>query len=435
MVLFFGVLLGKGAPFCITKVYSQSSTQSNFELFTVKQPDDVPFYNVRMLNFASDSTALSRLFVQLTFVYDELQFIKADNKKFRADYEVSISYTDTADVEVTTTKWSGTVFAENFDDTKSTNIYGSTQGTVDLPPGTYTFKIELKDMETLRTGSREGRITLRDFFANGMTVSDIIFLNSVEFLESDAIDNQHDARAEEAELYAYWEIYNILEGDSIDIEFSIVNSENQVIRAGQKRIRSVGAINKEFIEIDQETRQSNFLVKLEITHKEQIIQLEQPFKLVNQDASSLYSDIEDAIEKLIYIADKKELKLLNSLEGQEQIEAFKKFWERRDPTPESSENEYMQEYYRRIEIANQNFKRSKPGWQTQMGMVYIKLGAPDYIDKPLQDQFYDPTRRGPFVVWHYPNFRRRVVFELVAGEYRIANYQEVFDLLNDEMHL
>ena len=69
----------------------------------------------------------------------------------------------------------------------------------------------------------------------------------------------------------------------------------------------------------------------------------------------MFSDLSDAIDQLIYIAEKKEVKKLKALKGEEQISAFNAFWKKRDFTPETRYNEYMNEYYNRINIANQKY--------------------------------------------------------------------------------
>jgi len=56
------------------------------------------------------------------------------------------------------------------------------------------------------------------------------------------------------------------------------------------------------------------------------------------------------------------------------------FWKRRDPTPDTVENEFKEEHYRRLAYANTNFASSVPGWNTDRGRVYITYGPPDEID-------------------------------------------------------
>jgi GWxTD domain-containing protein len=70
-------------------------------------------------------------------------------------------------------------------------------------------------------------------------------------------------------------------------------------------------------------------------------------------------------------------KLTNDTERENFIEQF---WFRRDPTPDTEENEYKEEYYRRIAFANERFAAGAPGWKTDRGRIYIIHGAPNSIE-------------------------------------------------------
>jgi GWxTD domain-containing protein len=105
-----------------------------------------------------------------------------------------------------------------------------------------------------------------------------------------------------------------------------------------------------------------------------------------------------------------ELKAFKSLSNDEERDAFiEQFWQRRNPDPESPENTFRDEHYRRIEYANEHFAAGKPGWMTDRGMIYIKYGKPDSTDSHPSGGTYDrPMDEGggttstfPFEIWHY----------------------------------
>ena len=66
-------------------------------------------------------------------------------------------------------------------------------------------------------------------------------------------------------------------------------------------------------------------------------------------------------------------KLTTNAERDQFIEAF---WQRRDPTPDTAENEYKEEHYRRIAYANEHYAAGMPGWKTDRGRIYITFGPP-----------------------------------------------------------
>jgi GWxTD domain-containing protein len=98
--------------------------------------------------------------------------------------------------------------------------------------------------------------------------------------------------------------------------------------------------------------------------------------------------------------------LSNDLERDQFIENF---WLRRNPNPESPENEYREEHYARIAYANEHFAAGKSGWRTDRGHIYIAYGKPDSIDShPSGGSYERPMEEGggntstfPFEIWHY----------------------------------
>ena len=111
-----------------------------------------------------------------------------------------------------------------------------------------------------------------------------------------------------------------------------------------------------------------------------------------------------------YIISDEERKAFKTLSNDEEREAFiEQFWLRRNPNPDSPENEFREEHYRRIAYANEHYAAGKPGWKTDRGHIYISLGPPDSIDShPSGGSYQRPYEEGggetstfPFEVWHY----------------------------------
>ena len=62
---------------------------------------------------------------------------------------------------------------------------------------------------------------------------------------------------------------------------------------------------------------------------------------------------------------------------EEREQFIEQFWLRRDPTPDTAENEFKEEHYRRIAYANERYASGIPGWKTDRGRIYITFGPPD----------------------------------------------------------
>jgi len=115
-------------------------------------------------------------------------------------------------------------------------------------------------------------------------------------------------------------------------------------------------------------------------------------------------------EDVRWIITDQELQAFKSLSNDEERDQFiEQFWLRRNPNPDSPENEYRDEHYRRIAYANEHFAAGKPGWRTDRGHIYIAYGKPDSIDShPSGGSYERPMEEGggntstfPFETWHY----------------------------------
>ena len=115
-------------------------------------------------------------------------------------------------------------------------------------------------------------------------------------------------------------------------------------------------------------------------------------------------------EDVHWIITDQELKSFKSLSNDEERDAFiEQFWLRRNPNPDSPENEFREEHYRRIAYTNEHFAAGKPGWKTDRGHIYIAFGKPDSIEshpsggayERPQDEGGGSTSTFPFEQWHY----------------------------------
>jgi GWxTD domain-containing protein len=104
-------------------------------------------------------------------------------------------------------------------------------------------------------------------------------------------------------------------------------------------------------------------------------------------------------EDVVYIITPEERSAFRKLLTDAEREQFiQQFWQRRDPTPATSQNEFKDEHYRRIAYANERFSSSDgrtPGWRTGRGRFYITYGPPDELDDHTNG---DPN---PYQIWQY----------------------------------
>jgi GWxTD domain-containing protein len=154
----------------------------------------------------------------------------------------------------------------------------------------------------------------------------------------------------------------------------------------------------------------------------------------------------DWLEKdVAYIITDEERKAFKKLETDDEREHFiEEFWRRRDPDPDTDENEYREEYYERIAYANEHFASGIPGWKTDRGRIYIMYGKPDELETHPAGGTYNresyegggSTSTYPFERWFYryiAGVGSGIEIEFVdptgSGEYRIARNPDEKDAL------
>jgi GWxTD domain-containing protein len=115
-------------------------------------------------------------------------------------------------------------------------------------------------------------------------------------------------------------------------------------------------------------------------------------------------------EDVRWIITDQERNAFKNLSNDEERDSFiENFWLRRNPNPDSPENEYKEEHYARIAYANEHYAAGMPGWKTDRGHIYIAYGKPDSIDShPSGGNYERPMDEGggetstfPFEIWHY----------------------------------
>jgi GWxTD domain-containing protein len=141
--------------------------------------------------------------------------------------------------------------------------------------------------------------------------------------------------------------------------------------------------------LSQKQKKSNSKsLRMELSHRDKV--------WLDQDVAWIITDEERSAFK----------QLSNDEERENFIESF---WQRRDPTPDTAENEFKEEHYRRIAYANEHFPAGIPGWKTDRGRMYIVFGPADEIEShPSGGTYQRPMEEGggststfPFEQWRY----------------------------------
>jgi GWxTD domain-containing protein len=173
-------------------------------------------------------------------------------------------------------------------------------------------------------------------------------------------------------------------------------------------------------------------------------------KLTKQQQEKAKKELDNSYKEWLdydvrYIITDDERSAFLRLSTNEEREAFiENFWLRRDPTPDTPENEFKEEHYRRIAYANEHFASGIPGWKTDRGWIYILHGKPDSMDQRPTGGFYERTPQEgggetstfPFEDWTYNyiegmgnNIKLEFVDACGCNEYKLVTDPEAKDAL------
>jgi GWxTD domain-containing protein len=138
---------------------------------------------------------------------------------------------------------------------------------------------------------------------------------------------------------------------------------------------------------------------------------------IDESRISVLRDPQMVRTVLGYVATNDEMIALENAPDDSLESIWTRFWARRDPRPESSANEALIEFMQRVEVATRNFGVLEPGWQSDMGRIYIKYGPPEQVDRTVSDVNGTPTE-----IWTYYGRNATFVFQDQDGfgRYRLV---------------
>src|SRR5438874_4305364 len=189
-----------------------------------------------------------------------------------------------------------------------------------------------------------------------------------------------------------------------------------------------------------------FAVPSGLAQKKNSEKTQDPSEKARNVKPELNKAYKDWLEKDVsYIITDEERKAFKKLETDDERERFiEEFWQRRDPDPDTDENEFREEYYERIAYANEHYASGIPGWKTDRGRIYIMYGKPDETESHPAGGAYNresyegggSTSTYPFERWFYrylAGVGSGIEIEFVdptgSGEYRIARNPDEKDAL------
>ncbi len=379
-----------------------------------------PFYHVDVARFPTEVQDTSRVEIFIRVPYDDLQFVKYDSV-YRAEYEVSIVVFDKDGIQADGEIKRHMVQVREFKRTNATDEYDNSRYAFTLHNSVYKVSVGLMDMDTRKTSYRKNTIDLKAFQRENLQISDLVLVDKVERqadgtvrISPNVLNRLND---KQGELYLYFTAVG-QEGIG-EIETSILDTEGEAVRTLNDTIQLGPEPRQKVIQINRSgLNYSKYRFRVALTQEEASIKREKEFRVAWVGLSSHIANLDIAIEQMIYILPSSEINKMKKAKADRKKQIFLDYWKKRDPSPETDENELMNEYYKRVNYATEQFGSSiREGWRTDMGMVYILFGAPNDIERHPFD-----LGSKPYQIWYYFEINRQFVFvdDTGFGDYRLV---------------
>ena len=362
--------------------------------------------------------------------YKELLFEESGHM-FKAEYQVDLLIKNKGK-DILDRSWKQTVTLPDYATSRSPGQMERWNYTEILPSGEYDIDMTVTDSHSGLSTHGADKLTLRDSNRDGLYLGDIAYLDELEkpsegdfILRPNMKSNlEKDAKA----FYAFTEILNHTKADSLTVDYSIVNdlNEGDSLKSGTLHLAGHKSVIPFTLNLaDMGLSIGRYVLHLNISDGKHSVHNAKPFTVEWVGIPGYIKDIPQAIKEMGYIATSKEEKYLEGLTGNEQLRAFKAYWDSLDTDKSTDISEPMMEYFSRVDYAMQHFNtynKWKDGWKTDRGEIFILYGPPDQVYR-----YPNASDSNPYEIWEYYNPERNYLFvdRTGMGDYQLQNIQDV----------
>ena len=370
-----------------------------------------PFFYLNLSRYPTNNIDSTKIDLHINIPYSSIQFLKKKDN-FEANYELTYTIQSQDDIPITRLSKEYIAKVDDFNDTYSSLITDMVKETIILFNKNSKLFVELMDLDTRKIFRKQIDISLDDFKKNDI-ISDLILIDINK--ENSLFENGFPIIPPmisdiDSSINIFYEA--ISRNASFNfIYYRISSLTNETIISDSIQIANTNLVFNNILNIPISDKiKSNFKVQLSYEKIYDDSSTEQFISSITiksnfMGMTSFVNDIDEAIDQLRYIAFTDELKKIFKNKNITKEEKLKEFWEKRDPTPETKQNELMNEYYRRVSFANNQFQTWQKGWKTSMGMIFILFGPPDNIEKNMSDINGREYQR-----WNYIRINRSFTF-------------------------
>ncbi|MEE8341319.1 MAG: GWxTD domain-containing protein [Candidatus Neomarinimicrobiota bacterium] len=379
----------------ITFAQRQKISRKNIEKFSLST-------FTRTIN-ASDSV---EVLIYMQIPNFALQYVKFDSS-FVARYEAVIALQTKKGKQIGREVWQDSIIVNDYNYTNSITKNTTLMISFNVPSGKYKVVGSLLDLDTKNSGENNIKLDLSDYKKSN-------YLNAPLLLDKSEgdwgfgeglIPAVQNSTFKIDEGLTFYLSGKVSPGKyTLNTQF-LEKSEKVLFEKIITDTSHSGIFNHIVVLPKEHINGISITVKAELVQDKSSSKKTQEIKIRKAGISHLVSNIDEALQQMIYILDTKERDELRKVSSKNKEEMFKKLWDRRDPSDDTAVNEIMNEYYERVEFANIHFDSFIDGWETDMGMIYIIFGPPDDIERYMEQQRQEPYER-----WKYYRIQESFTF-------------------------
>lgn len=351
-------------------------------------------------------------------IFSSAMTFEKRGEKYLASYDMDI-IVNRKGRQFTGKSKGGDLFADSYETTLSLEDFIVNKVEFSLPPDNYELEGKLTDIFSGDHITVKNDMKLKYLKKRIPNISTVEFVSEVEYTKSNPFflkDNMtlipSVSRAygfSVPVMYFYYQIYN---NPDFKNDYFIVYDfmlDRKFIKSDTAMFTSGGNITGRLEEINVESFLPGLYtlyVHVSSPGSDLKIETEADFLIEWSAMSIVLNDYETAVQQLRYIASDDERKWLMSAPADKRLDYWNQFWESKDESPNTPENEIKELYYRRLRYADVNFGIfGRNGWKTDMGMVYITFGPADEIERHPFD-----TDSKPYQIWYYYDEKLQFLF-------------------------
>lgn len=399
--------------------------------------------------------------VMFRFANDFLTFTKASQRasvrgSYMAPVAVSIEVQDSMGVIRQRHRWADTLYTNTFDETNSATTFHCGWQTIPVPHGVYTITVEILSNRT----TQGNEIVLKDIKSNDPVQSRLlsaplfaqplpskekfllrpyVFSGNLRFGSSDGIalivlSDTKPVEYDYAIVQKPYRARDIRWWQVSDVQGQVTSSTSR-----QLRISDFANSRDPYLEVVDHAPTGNAVALAEINiplttmvpgnYELQLVAngsrdtIAIPFRVEWEEMPRSLRNLDYAMSILKYIVKQEQLDSLNSGNDVERREHLMDWWRRQDPTPTTTYNERMVEYYKRVDEAFTTFStiQEPDGANSERGKIYILFGPTSTTDKNLSPE------NAPQEIWAYTNAVKKKFFFSMdeRGLYKLKSMEDL----------